>query len=81
MLNKTNKNKPTIQTSVSKEPSLIARCVWWGEEETNGAIFRPKTSNQDEKKTQTTAKYVVRSGFKQFNAYLNGTLSSNYNLS
>lgn len=55
--------------------NIIARCIWWGEDNSNGAIFRPRvlgSSTQDNKKLQTTAKYMVRSGPKQFNAYLNG---------
>ena len=58
-------------------PSILAKCVWWGEDEhANGAIFRPKivgssaNSQTVSRHTQTTAKYMVRSGGKQFTAYL-----------
>jgi hypothetical protein len=66
--------KPDLPES---ESHLIAECLWWGEEETKGSIFRPKilvngASLNSERKVQTTAKYVVRSGYKQFSAYLNG---------
>lgn len=58
-----------------KTGNVIARCFWWGEENTNGALFRPKiigSNSLDNKGLQTTAKYMVRSGPKQFSAYLNG---------
>ena len=52
------------------ETSLIAICIWWGEEEGTGAVFRPKSLGQVEKHNQTLAKYVTRSCFKQFSSYL-----------
>lgn len=66
-----DKNQP-IDT---KNSNLIARCIWWGEEETTGAVFRPKifgTNCLGNKVSQTLARYMVRSGPKQFAAYLNG---------
>jgi hypothetical protein len=53
---------------------LIARCLWWGEENSNGAVFRPKLNDEkcsSSSIVQSTAKYMVRSGYKQFSAYLN----------
>ena len=67
-------------TKENSEPEsavkIIARCVWWGEDSAS-AIFRPKQVGieQNPKKLQTTAKYMVRSGPKQFSAYLNGEYS------
>jgi len=59
------------------DSSLVAECLWWGEEETKGSIFRPNiladgVSLNKDCTVQTTAKYVVRSGYKQLSAYLNG---------
>ncbi len=59
--------------------NVVAQCLWWGEENSKGSIFRPKISINgisvaNERKIQTTAKYVVRSGIRQFSAYLNGSL-------
>ncbi|RNA39037.1 C2 domain-containing 3, partial [Brachionus plicatilis] len=65
-----DKNPP----SDTKNGNLIARCIWWGEEDTTGAVFRPKvfgTNCLDNKISQTLARYMVRSGPKQFAAYLN----------
>ncbi|CAF0712537.1 unnamed protein product [Brachionus calyciflorus] len=79
VVNKQNKNTKITGREINlpnkiKNGNLIARCVWWGEENTTGAIFRPKligSNSLDNKNTQTTAKYMVRSGPKQFSAYLN----------
>lgn len=57
-----------------KTDNLISRCLWWGEENSAGSIFRPKIQSKyfkSEDKLQTTAVYMVRSGAKQFSAYLN----------
>ena len=68
---KLNRLKPNAN---SRRSNFIIKCVWWGEKDTMGAIFRPKLvgSAQDPVKLQTTAKYMIRCGPKQFNAYLNG---------
>lgn len=66
-----DKNQPVD----TKNNNLTARCIWWGEEDTIGAVFRPKifgTNFLDNKVSQTLARYMVRSGPKQFSAYLNG---------
>jgi C2 domain-containing protein 3 len=58
--------------------NIAVRCSWWGEDSSRGALFRPKVVNaptatlQDPSKLQTTAKYMIRCGPKQFNSYLNG---------
>ena len=57
-----------------KLDNLIAKCSWWGEEN-SGSIFHPKIQSKlykSDSKLQTQALYMVRSGSKQFNAYLNG---------
>lgn len=75
--NKLLPNKKDKNLVKTKSDNIIARCVWWGEENTNGSIFRPRvlgSASQDAKKIQTTAKYMIRSGPKQFSAYLNGFL-------
>ncbi len=68
--------KTKIQTDATvRDENFIVRCVWWGEENIRYSIFRPKivgAKNQNERAIQTTAKYMVRSGKKQFSAYLNG---------
>ena len=83
-----NSQKPTSGAKLNKKSdikapelatNLIAQCVWWGEENTRGSIFRPRVlvngdSINSERKIQTTARYVVRSGIRQFTAYLNGKL-------
>jgi hypothetical protein len=72
-------------------PSLLAKCVWWGEDQnSNGSIFRPKIfasssssdtlSSKSNRKIQTSAKYMVRSGPKQFQAYLNDMKSLDIDL-
>lgn len=79
------KNKPTTGNSkqVCKQiindskANVVAQCLWWGEESSKGSVFRPRVSINgisvaNERKIQTTAKYVVRSGIRQFSAYLNG---------
>ena len=72
---------PSSVNESAIETNLIARCVWWGEENSNGSIFRPKVLVNNKlnsgnlngaHKIQTNAKYVVRSGHRQFTAYLNG---------
>ncbi len=71
---KENANKLKQQST----RNIIVKCVWWGEENSRGALFKPKVTNassgilQDPNKIQTTAKYMIRCGPKQFNAYLNG---------
>lgn len=65
------------QLLTDAESNVIAQCVWWGEDESRGSIFRPRIlvngeALKKERKIQTNAKYVVRSGIRQFNAYLNG---------
>ena len=76
--------KPSLNNDHQKGghslPSILAKCVWWGEDtNSKGAIFRPKildlssnvaTASGNNRKTQTTAKYMIRSGAKQFSAYL-----------
>lgn len=66
------------------ESSILARCVWWGEESSRGALFRPRLVYPNQPQTpqpntssslQTIARYMIRSGPKQFNAYLNGSLT------
>ena len=75
---RTRPQQASTKENSEPEPAvkLIARCVWWGEDSTC-AIFRPKQVGieQNPKKLQTTAKYMVRSGPKQFSAYLNGEYS------
>jgi len=72
-------------------PSLLAKCVWWGEDQnSNGSIFRPKIftsssstdtlNSKTNRKIQTSAKYMVRSGPKQFQAYLNDMKSLDIDL-
>jgi len=69
LVNKKQKEQDT------KAGNLVAKCSWWGEENNNGSTFRPKIqskSYKSESKLQTLALYMVRSGPKQFSAYLNG---------
>lgn len=70
-----NKQNKTNNRHEIKNDNLIARCLWWGEENSNGSIFRPKIQSKlfkTDTKLQITALFMVRSGSKQFNAYLNG---------
>ncbi len=77
--NNANKNSKNIKSAKQvnaniNNEQILARCVWWGEE-SNGSLFRPRILNYNDlnkNSAQTTAKYVVRSGSKQFSAYLNG---------
>ncbi len=82
-----NSNQPPVAVNKSvnkkletlKSDILIAKCSWWGEEKT-AAIFRPKIQSKvykTENKIQTCALYMIRSGTKQFNAYLNGKYINN----
>ena len=64
--------------TVGSPPDISAvRLKWWGEEG-EGAVFSPN----DKRKTKTlggtatVAHYAVRSGPKQFAAYLSGELGS-----
>lgn len=69
--------KDKNQPNDTKNTNLTARCIWWGEDDTIGAVFRPKIFGAnvlDNKVSQTLARYMVRSGPKQFAAYLNGIL-------
>lgn len=75
----TNGRKLTGEVDAGQ--NLIARCLWWGEENSRGALFRPKvvrsttansSSSSNAHLLQTTARYMIRSGPKQFTAYLNG---------
>ncbi len=81
---KNSKNVKSIKSANANlnNEQILARCVWWGEE-SNGSLFRPKVLNYNDLNNknfaQTTARYVVRSGFKQFSAYLNGFIICFYN--
>lgn len=78
-----NKKLSSANTiNVAPDSGIIAKCVWWGEEPKGGALFRPRVvypnqiiaaaSSNSNLRLQTVAKYMIRSGPKQFNAYLNG---------
>lgn len=91
-------NLQKVDSTSTKKPStndtgntILARCVWWGEDPSSGALFRPRTvyssnasssnqqlsnnNNTSNSTLQTVARYMIRSGPKQFNAYLNGTFN------
>jgi hypothetical protein len=83
--NKVYKFKQNKENLVSKNlGNYVIRCVWWGEENKNGALFRPKILNNNQhqhtqletSKFQTVARYMIRCGPKQFNSYLNGKKNS-----
>ena len=75
------KSKQTEQNN----SNLIAHVQWWGEDDSKGSIFRPRVlhnnkSQGNDRKIQTVAKYIVRSGMRQFSAYLNGKFKKKMNL-
>lgn len=82
---KDERKKPAQQQLTDVDSNVLARCVWWGEDPSRGSIFRPRLvySNQQNALPpnstsspflQTVARYMIRSGPKQFKAYLNGKI-------